>query len=49
MGSSKGKAWVTIGALLTGVVFLAVGIWRGEPAIVLDKAVALCMECIGIG
>jgi hypothetical protein len=49
MGKSKEKTWLTIGVLLIGVMFLAVGIWRGEPAIVLDKAVALCMECIGIG
>lgn len=35
--------------LLFGVVFLAVGISRGEAAAVLIKAINICMECIGIG
>lgn len=33
----------------TGIVFLAVGIFRGEMDIVLRKAVNICLECIGIG
>lgn len=32
-----------------GVVFMALGIWRGEMAVVFQKAVNICMECIGIG
>ena len=39
-------AW---GVLLLGAVFIAVGIWRGEAAVVLQKAIRICMECIGIG
>ncbi|AQS58684.1 CD1871A family CXXC motif-containing protein [Desulforamulus ferrireducens] len=33
----------------TGLLFLAVGIWRGEASEVLQKAIQICLECIGIG
>jgi len=29
--------------------FILLGIHRGEPAIVLKKAVNICFECIGLG
>lgn len=32
-----------------GAVFMIVGIYRGELAIVLRKAITICLECIGIG
>lgn len=35
--------------LLAGFAFVALGVWRGEAAAVLQKAVVICMECIGIG
>jgi len=35
--------------LATGLVFFLVGIFRGEAAVVLSKAIKLCMECVGIG
>ena len=30
-------------------VFLFVGILRGEPGMVLQKVIRVCLECIGIG
>ncbi|MBE5937728.1 MAG: hypothetical protein E7265_06830 [Lachnospiraceae bacterium] len=33
----------------TGLVFMAIGIWRGEVAEVCSKAIKICLECIGIG
>ena len=35
--------------LAAGLVFFLVGIVRGEAAVVLSKAIKLCMECVGIG
>ncbi|MGI5928267.1 CD1871A family CXXC motif-containing protein [Pseudoflavonifractor sp.] len=35
--------------LLVGVVFVAIGVWRGEAETVFRKAINICMECIGLG
>ena len=35
--------------LVAGLAFVFLGVWRGEAAVVLQKAVVICMECIGIG
>lgn len=34
---------------LTGAVFMCIGIFKGEPASVMAKAIRICLECIGIG
>lgn len=34
---------------LIGIAFMALGIYRGEMAAVLAKAIRICLECIGIG
>ena len=40
---------VTIGHLAVSVVLIVVGVLMGEPDVVLNKAINICMECIGIG
>lgn len=32
-----------------GVLMILFGAYRGEAAVVLAKAIKLCMECVGIG
>lgn len=41
--------WKTVLLLAVGFVFLILGIWREEYAIVMSKAINICLECIGIG
>lgn len=35
-------------AIALAAVFICIGIGRGEAAIVLKKAVRVCLECIGV-
>ena len=35
--------------LITGIAMVSYGAIRGETAIVLGKAIKLCLECVGIG
>jgi len=32
-----------------GLVMMGFGIYRGEMSVVLEKAIHICLECIGIG
>lgn len=35
--------------LVIGLLFIAIGVRRGEVETVFRKAVNICMECIGLG
>ena len=38
-----------ISALIGGIALTILGIYRGEVAEIFNKAVRICLECIGIG
>ena len=43
------KATTQAVLLVVGIAMLCFGVWRGEAAMVLSKAIKLCLECVGIG
>ena len=43
------KAAAQVVLLVAGAAMLCFGVWRGEAAMVLSKAIKLCLECVGIG
>lgn len=44
-----GMTLLRVGLLCIAALFIVLGLSRGEAAIVLKKAVKLCLECIGLG
>lgn len=43
------SAWTPVVIMSLSVLMMAYGGFRGEMKVVLDKAIRICMECIGIG
>lgn len=41
------RAWLW--GVLAGAVFLVIGALQGQFAVIWQKAVMICLECIGIG
>ena len=35
--------------LCAGILLILFGVWRGEAETVFEKAIRICLECIGIG
>ena len=49
MKENKRIVMLRCAVLAAGVIMIAIGIGRGEPAEIMTKAVKVCLECIGIG
>lgn len=47
--NNKRLRLIQVGVICISVAFVAVGVYRGECAEVLKKAVRVCLSCIGIG
>lgn len=45
----RAKNLAAAGLLVLGTAFIVFGIMRGEQRVVLQKAIRVCLECIGIG
>ncbi len=45
----RNKNFIQISLLCISIIFIIVGIARGEAGDVLSKATKLCLECVGIG
>ena len=45
----KKRRIITWTLLVISAVMIAAGVFRGEALAVLNKAVKVCMQCIGIG
>ena len=43
------KHFLAIAVMLVGIALIVYGISRGQVTSVFNKAVRVCMECIGIG
>lgn len=46
----KRKTWIISSCfLLAGFLMIALGLIRGEHHVILEKAIKICLECMGIG
>lgn len=45
----RSPSWIGLGIAVAGILFMVIGIARGEMNTVFTKAVQICLECIGIG
>ena len=45
----KNKQMVQLALIVIGIFMLVYGVSSGEAAVVLSKAIKICLECVGIG
>lgn len=44
---NKRRTWIL--GVLAGMLFLGIGAFQGQLAVIWRKAVMICLECIGLG
>lgn len=49
MKKDNGYMGMSLPMLIVGLVLIVAGIIAGEHQVVLEKAIRICMECVGIG
>lgn len=49
MRHREAPLWLGLTVAAAGVALMLFGAWRGEMRVVLQKAINICLECIGIG
>ena len=47
--NNKGRRLIAGALLILAVLLIVYGIYRGEIPVVLNKAINVCLECIGLG
>lgn len=47
--NKKTKTAMQWGTGMAAALFIIYGLYRGEVSLVLNKAVNICLECIGLG
>ncbi len=45
----KKRSIISLALLAAGLAFIVIGAVRGEANDVMQKAIMICMECIGLG
>ena len=45
----KKRSIISLALLAAGLAFIVIGAVRGEANPVMQKAIMICMECIGLG
>ena len=43
------KGMVSVILLAVSIIFIAIGISQGQHTDVMNKAIRICLECVGIG